>query len=71
MSVTTGGPGQPRQAPGAAATAAQVRRARLRSAVSARGIPLATIVMAAAVVVLTYLAGKLAYRLIGKVLEFF
>ena len=49
--------------PSAAATAAQVRRARLRAAVSARGIPLATILVAVAVVTLTYLAGKLAYRL--------
>jgi predicted PurR-regulated permease PerM len=63
MSVTTAGPGRPAQVPGEAATAAQVRRARLRAAVSARGIPLATILVAVAVVVLTYLAGKLAYRL--------
>ena len=63
MSVTTAGPGRPAQVPGGAATAAQVRRARLRAAVSARGIPLATILVSVAVVVLTYLAGKLAYRL--------
>ena len=63
MSVTTAGPGQPAQEPGEAATAAQVRRARLRAAVSARGIPLATILISVAVVALTYLAGKLAYRL--------
>jgi predicted PurR-regulated permease PerM len=48
--------------PGEAATAAQVRRARLRAAAAARRIPLATILVAVAVVVLTYLAGKLAYR---------
>jgi predicted PurR-regulated permease PerM len=63
MSVTTAGPGRPTQVPGEAATADQFRRARLRAAVSARGIPLATILVAVAVVVLTYLAGKLAYRL--------
>jgi len=63
MSVTTAGPGRPAQVPGEAATAARIRRARLRAAVSARGIPLATILVAVAVVVLTYLAGKLAYRL--------
>jgi hypothetical protein len=51
------------RAPGDAATADQVRRARLRAAVAARGIPLATILASVAVVVLTYLAGKLAYRL--------
>src|SRR5262249_5515984 len=51
------------QVPGEAATAAQLGRARLRAAVSARGIPLATILVAVAVVTLTYLAGKLAYRL--------
>jgi predicted PurR-regulated permease PerM len=62
MSVTTAGPGRAAQAPGKA-TAAQVRRARLRAAVSARGIPLATILVSVAVVALAYLAGKLAYRL--------
>ena len=51
------------RAPGDAAAADQVRRARLRAAVVARGIPLATILASVAVVVLTYLAGKLAYRL--------
>ncbi len=39
------------------------RRARLRAAAAARGVPLPTILAAVAVVVLTYLAGKLAYRL--------
>jgi len=62
MSVTTAGPGEPAQMPGEAATAAQVWRARLRAAVSARGIPLATILINVAVVALTYLAGKLADR---------
>jgi predicted PurR-regulated permease PerM len=68
MSVTTAGPGRPARVPGKAATAAQVRRARLRAAVSARGIPLATILVSVAVVVLTYLAGKLAYRLSNVIL---
>ncbi|HEX4254836.1 MAG TPA: AI-2E family transporter [Streptosporangiaceae bacterium] len=36
---------------------------RLRDAASRRGVPLATIVVTVAVVVLTYLAGKLAYRI--------
>jgi predicted PurR-regulated permease PerM len=44
------------------------RRARLRNAAAARGIPLATIITAVAVVVLTYLAGKLIYRLRDVVL---
>ena len=35
----------------------------MRSAAAARGVPLATILVTVAVVVLTYLAGKLAYRL--------
>jgi predicted PurR-regulated permease PerM len=39
------------------------RRARLWSAAAARGIPLPTILVTVAVVVLTYLAGKVAYRL--------
>ena len=43
------------QAPGEAATAAKIRRARLHAAVTARGIPLATILVAVAVVALTYL----------------
>jgi predicted PurR-regulated permease PerM len=48
---------------GDAATAEHGRRARLRAAAAARGVPLATILVTVAVVVLTYLAGKLAYRL--------
>jgi predicted PurR-regulated permease PerM len=39
------------------------RRARLRSAAAARSVPLPTILVTVAVVALTYLAGKLAYRL--------
>src|SRR6516165_12399093 len=58
MSATSGGPAQ-------ADTATEVhgRRARLRAAAAARGVPLAAILVTVAVVVLTYLAGKLAYRL--------
>jgi hypothetical protein len=63
MSATSVQPGRATQAPGDAATTAQVRRARLRAAVAARGIPLATFLVSVAVVVLTYLAGKLAYQL--------
>jgi hypothetical protein len=39
------------------------RRARLRSAAVARGIPLPAILVTVAVVALTYLAGELIYRL--------
>jgi predicted PurR-regulated permease PerM len=41
----------------------QVRGGRLRDAAAKRGVPLATILVTVAVVVLTYLAGKLAYRI--------
>jgi predicted PurR-regulated permease PerM len=51
------------QVPSETATAPHARRARLRAAAAARGIPLATILVTVAVVALTYLAGKLAYRL--------
>ena len=40
-----------------------VRGGRLRDAAAKRGVPLATILVTVAVVVLTYLAGKLAYRI--------
>ena len=60
MSATSG---RPAQMSADAATAAHGRRARLRAAAAARGVPLATILVTVAVVVLTYLAGKLAYRL--------
>jgi predicted PurR-regulated permease PerM len=63
MTATPGGPGPPAQGPSDAATAAQIRRTRLRAAFEARGVPLATILVSVAVVVLTYMAGKLAYRL--------
>jgi predicted PurR-regulated permease PerM len=39
------------------------RHGRLRDAAARRGVPLATILTTVAVVVLTYLAGKLAYRI--------
>src|SRR6266702_1371559 len=60
MSATSG---RPAQMSSDAATAAHGRRARLRAAAAARGVPLAAILVTVAVVVLTYLAGKLAYRL--------
>jgi len=63
MSATSVRPGRAARAPGDAATAAHGRRARLRAAAAARGVPLATILVSVAVVALTYLAGKLAYRL--------
>jgi len=44
-------------------TELSTRRARIRSAAAARGIPLAAIITAVAVVALTFLAGKLLYRL--------
>jgi len=43
--------------------AGPVRHGRLRDAAVKRGVPLATILTTVAVVVLTYLAGKLAYRI--------
>src|SRR3984957_2628517 len=45
------------------ATPEHVRHGRLRDAAARRGVPLATILVTVAVVVLTYLAGKLAYRI--------
>src|SRR5215469_18132398 len=44
-------------------TAATTRRGRIRMAAAARGIPLAAIITAVAVVALTFLAGKVLYRL--------
>ena len=63
--------GRPAQAGPATATPAQagtvttgyVRHGRLRDAAVKRGVPLATILVTVAVVVLVYLAGKLAYRI--------
>jgi predicted PurR-regulated permease PerM len=45
------------------ATTGYVRHRRLRDAAVKRGVPLATILVTVAVVVLVYLAGKLAYRI--------
>jgi predicted PurR-regulated permease PerM len=44
-------------------TAAPTRRARVRVAAAARGVPLPTIIAAVAVLAFAYLAGKLIYRL--------
>jgi len=54
-------PGEP--APGDTGTTVPVRHGRLRDAAARRGVPLATILTTVAVVVLVYLAGKLAYRI--------
>ncbi len=62
-SAGNAGPGVPGQVSGDATATAPTRRARLRAAAAARGVPLATILAAVAVVALTYLAAKLAYRL--------
>ena len=53
----------PAQPPADVTPAAATRRARLRSAAAARGVPLPAILVTVAVVVLTYLASKLVYRL--------
>jgi predicted PurR-regulated permease PerM len=50
-------------APAPAAPAAPTRVERVRARAAARGVPLAAILVSVGVVVLTYLAGKLAYRL--------
>ena len=50
-------------APAGAANNTRVRHGRLRDAAAQRGVPLATILVTVAVVALTYLAGKLAYRI--------
>ena len=63
MSAEPARPGRPAELPGDAAPAGPVRHGRLRAAAAARGVPLAAILVTVAVVVLTYLAGKLAYRL--------
>ena len=57
------GQGTPAEVSADATTAARTRRARLGMAAAARGIPLAAIITAVAVVALAYLAGKLLYRL--------
>jgi predicted PurR-regulated permease PerM len=58
--VQAAGPGQ---AAGRAVAAPPGRLARVRATAAARGIPLPTIIATVAVLVLTYLAGKLLYRL--------
>ena len=63
MSAIPAGDGRSAQVSGETATAVHARRVRLRAAAAARGVPLAAILVTVAVVVLTYLAGKLAYRL--------
>jgi hypothetical protein len=67
---TAGSAGRRRdtEVPAGVPAAAPTRRTRLRNAAAARGIPLAAIVAAVAVVALTYLAGKLLYRLRDVVL---
>ncbi len=55
--------GMPAEASADAAAGVPTRRARLGMAAAARGVPLATIIAAVAVVALAYLAGKLIYRL--------
>jgi predicted PurR-regulated permease PerM len=56
-------PGRPAEPPGDTAPAGPARHGRLRAAGAARGVPLATILVTVGVVALTYLAGKLAYRI--------
>ena len=70
MSAEPAGPARPAERPrdpagppSDAAAAGAVRHRRLRAAAAARGVPLATILVTVAVVALTYLAGKLAYRI--------
>jgi len=61
MSTTTAEPDRP--APAGTAPAARARPGSIRAAAARHGVPLATILVTVAVVVLTYLAGKLAYRI--------
>jgi predicted PurR-regulated permease PerM len=56
-------PGPDGPAPADAVNHVQVRHRRLRDAAARRDVPLATILVSVAVVVLTYLTGKLAYRI--------
>jgi predicted PurR-regulated permease PerM len=63
VSATPAGEGRYALVPGKTATTAHGRRVRLRAAAAARGVPLPAILVTVAVVVLTYLAGKIAYRL--------
>ena len=61
--MNTATPPAPVQAPADPATPVHARHRGIRAAAAARGGPLATILVTVAVVALTYLAGKLAYRL--------
>jgi predicted PurR-regulated permease PerM len=61
--MNTATPPAPVQAPADPATPVHARHRGIRAAAAARGVPLATILVTVAVVALTYLAGKLAYRL--------
>jgi predicted PurR-regulated permease PerM len=63
MSAMPAGPGSSTKTSRDTATAGPARHGRLRAAAAASGVPLATILVTVAVVVLTYLAGKLAYRI--------
>jgi predicted PurR-regulated permease PerM len=64
MSADSVGAGRvPGQAYSDATAGTPTRVMRVRAAAAARGIPLATIITSVAVVVLTFLAGKLLYRL--------
>jgi predicted PurR-regulated permease PerM len=61
----------PGQVPAGGAAPPPGRLARIRAAAAARGIPLPTIIATVAVVVLTYLAGKVLYRLRDVILLLF
>src|SRR6266704_432894 len=63
MSAMPAGPGRSTATPRDTSTAEPARHGRLRAAEAARGVPLDTILVTVAVVALTYLAGKLAYRI--------
>src|SRR5882757_7786616 len=63
MNAMPAGPGRSIETPRDTATAGPARHKRLRTAAAVRGVPLATILVTVAVVALTYLAGKLAYRI--------
>src|SRR5712671_6128967 len=63
MSAMPAGPGRSTETPRDTATAGPARHGRIRAAAAARGVPLATILVTVAIVALTYLAGKLAYRI--------
>ena len=63
MSAIPARPGRTAETPRDTSTVGPARHGRHRAAAAARGVPLATILVTVAVVVLTYLAGKLAYRI--------